>query len=101
MNKQTLHRSIFYLATSIAVALAVALISTVVSSGRQTIAKADEPTATNSIFLPIVAKDAGPTAYRIGYGATTSPITRYSAIRTLMAGLYTNSVVSSCPTHPN
>ena len=101
MNKQTLHRSIFYLATSIAVALAVALISTVVSSGRQTIAKADEPTATNSNFLPIVAKDAGPTAYRIGYGATTSPITRYSDIRTLMAGWYTNWGVSSSPTQPN
>lgn len=109
--RNMVHRSLPYLLASVGLAVIVAIASTMISSNGQVMAsgsqleqstnQSDAPTATNTVFLPIVARDAGPTAYRIGYGATTSPITRYSDIRSLMAGWYVDWTARAKPALPS
>ncbi|MCX6043599.1 MAG: hypothetical protein NT075_00690 [Chloroflexi bacterium] len=55
---------------------------------------------TNTVLLPFVANDFGVTAYRMGYGATTGPITRYPEIGSMKAGWYTDWGSSVNPARP-
>ncbi len=56
---------------------------------------------TNTVLLPLIVNDLGPTAYRMGYGSTTGSITRYPELRSLMAGWYTNWAAAINPIRPN
>ena len=63
-------------------------------------------TLTTTVHLPIIANDFGPTADRIGFGATAATfppysIIRYPLIRSLMAGWYTDWSAAFQPARPN
>jgi hypothetical protein len=53
------------------------------------------------IYLPLLLKESAQSTYRIGFGATTGPITRYPDIQTLQAGWYTDWGVTLDPARPN
>jgi len=56
---------------------------------------------TNTVFMPFIANEFGPAAYRIGYGGTLAPITRYADVRSLIGGWYTDWSVTLKPVEPN
>jgi hypothetical protein len=66
----------------------------------------DEPgqvSAGGTIFLPIISRQVPPppqVADRVGYGATTSPITRYAGLEDLRAGWFVDWAVRKTPAKP-
>jgi len=55
---------------------------------------------THHVYLPLAVRDYGPRASRLGYCATSGPITRYPDIRRLAAGWYVNFDVEMSPARP-
>ncbi len=51
-------------------------------------------------YLPSVFRYYGPRSYRLGYGATSAPITQYSDVRQLKAGWYLDWGARSSPARP-
>ena len=58
------------------------------------------PSGPSTVYLPLVTR-MPPPAYRIGFGATNGPITRYLDIQTLQAGWYTDWGVTLQPPRPS
>ena len=51
-------------------------------------------------YLPSVFRYYGPRSYRLGYGAASAPITRYSDVRQLKAGWYLDWAARTSPARP-
>jgi len=51
-------------------------------------------------YLPSVFRYYGPRSYRLGYGATSAPITQYSDVRHLKAGWYLDWSMRGSPARP-
>ena len=56
--------------------------------------------AEHSVYFPSILRYYGPRSYRLGYGATSAPITQYSDIRQLKAGWYLDWGARTSPARP-
>lgn len=78
-----------------------AAFSFAVATGDETasVVEPDTVTLTNRVYLPMI--HLPPVSYRLGFGANTSPLTRFAQINTLKAGWYYDWGVNTKPARPN